>query len=51
MQEIVVTDNGCSDTVTHAIVINPEFTIYAPTAFTPDDDGLNDVFLVKSNLE
>ncbi len=45
--QIVTTDMGCSDTVTHAIVIDPEFTIYVPTAFTPDDDGMNDIFLVE----
>ncbi len=45
--QIVTTDMGCSDTVTHAIVIDPEFTIYVPTGFTPDDDGLNDVFYVE----
>ncbi len=47
VQQIVLTDHGCSDTVTHTIVIDPEFTIYVPTAFTPDDDGLNDIFLVQ----
>ncbi|MCG3165189.1 MAG: hypothetical protein POELPBGB_00951 [Bacteroidia bacterium] len=45
--QIVTTDRGCTDTVTHAVVIDPEFTIYVPTAFTPDDDGLNDIFLVE----
>jgi gliding motility-associated-like protein len=45
--QIVTTDMGCSDTVTHAIVIDPEFTIYVPTGFTPDDDGINDVFYVE----
>lgn len=47
VQQIVTTDFGCTDTVTHAVVIDPEFTIYVPTAFTPDGDGINDVFLAE----
>ena len=29
------------------IQINPEFTFYIPDAFTPDNDGINDVFIAK----
>lgn len=36
---------GCSDTVEHTVVILPSFTIYVPNSFTPDNNGLNDVFL------
>lgn len=35
---------GCTDFATKCIKIEPEFTIYVPNAFTPDDDNLNDFF-------
>lgn len=35
---------GCWDEETDRIVIQPEFAVYIPDAFTPDDDDINDVF-------
>ncbi|WP_317897424.1 DUF7948 domain-containing protein [Aurantibacillus circumpalustris] len=34
----------CSDTAIQSIKIEPDFTIYIPDAFTPNEDGLNEVF-------
>ncbi len=35
---------GCSDTVIHEIIIGPEFSFFIPTAFSPNNDGINDFF-------
>ena len=40
-------DQGCVDMTCHTIVVLGEFTFYAPNAFTPDNDGMNDFFYVE----
>ncbi len=36
---------GCQDTICHTVIIDDLFLIYVPNCFTPDADGVNDIFL------
>lgn len=43
---LVVTNQfGCKDSVSYYVEIIDDFVFYAPNAFTPDNDGINDIFL------
>ena len=43
---LVVTDEfGCTDTASYSIEFDPDFVFYIPNSFTPDGDGINQVFL------
>ncbi|MBA3665025.1 MAG: gliding motility-associated C-terminal domain-containing protein, partial [Bacteroidetes bacterium] len=44
---VAINAYGCKDTAVHRIVIEPDFVIYIPNAFTPDINGKNDVFQPK----
>ncbi len=46
---IAVTSEGCKDTVYSKILVDDKFTMYVPTAFSPDNDGINDVFMCKAH--
>jgi gliding motility-associated-like protein len=47
--QIVVNELGCTDTAYITVRVNPEFRFFVPNAFTPDGDGLNDIF-VSNNM-
>lgn len=40
----VTSSDGCTDTATQNVCISPDVSLYVPNTFTPDDNGLNDVF-------
>lgn len=40
----VTSVNGCIDTVSRTVYIEPEFAIYVPTAFSPNVDSRNEFF-------
>lgn len=39
--------NGCIDTTDQEICIDPDVAIYVPNTFTPNDDGINDLFFAQ----
>ena len=46
LQLIVTTNHDCRDTIYTDIQVQDQYTFYAPTAFSPDNDGINDYFRV-----
>ena len=49
VQLIVGSLFGCKDTSYTNVIIEDQQTFYAPTAFTPDFDGVNDIFKISGH--
>ncbi|MBC7696059.1 MAG: gliding motility-associated C-terminal domain-containing protein [Burkholderiales bacterium] len=45
---LTVTSGPCSDTATVVITVEDPFSIEIPNVFTPNNDGSNDIFTIKS---
>lgn len=41
--------DGCIDSVTYDVIVNPDINIYVPNTFTPDNDKFNDEWFVFLN--
>ena len=46
---VAISDKGCLDTVVYPVDILDEWTFYAPTAFSPDNDIKNDYFFAVAH--
>lgn len=45
--QTVTNEFGCPDTAVQKVIIEPEYGIYIPNAFTPDADKINPTYTVK----
>lgn len=43
----IITENGCESSTEMNVTVHPDFVVYAPSVFSPNGDGLNDVFEIK----
>jgi gliding motility-associated-like protein len=44
VQQVVIHESGCTDTLTQIIDVEPQVRYFLPNAFTPNFDGINDEF-------
>lgn len=45
IQLVIVNEKGCRDTIAKPVHVYDPYAFYVPNSFTPDGDGLNDMFI------
>jgi gliding motility-associated-like protein len=45
---VTTTEHGCTDTANTQVDVLPDYYMFIPNAFTPNEDGRNDVFKVTA---
>lgn len=46
IQLIATSAEGCKDSILKLVIVTPDVVMYVPNSFTPNGDGLNDVFQI-----
>lgn len=44
VRQIITTNFGCLDSISHTVIIEDELAFFCPNSFTPNGDGINDFF-------
>ncbi len=45
LSQVVTNIEGCTDTSSYYLYVGIQNTVYIPNAFSPDDNGVNDIFI------
>lgn len=45
VQLVVTNEFGCTDTLLISLEVTPDLSVFIPNTFTPDGDGLNEIFV------